>query len=244
MLKKYCLLLAVILLIALTTSAQTRILNGYLKDSITLLPIANGTVMNESSKTSIVSDRRGFFRLPVKPNDFIYAYGKSYNYDTLSYSYLTQDTVTIFLSFAGNILPAVTVKGQYSKYQLDSMQRREDFDKGRPVAKTFSTSHPSGFGLTLNLDKLLQKKYRYQKRDEQLFSTLEKMAYVDYRYSPHVVNYYTGLKGDELQNFMKLYTPSYEWLRQHTANEDVLYYINDKLKAYHKNQKTPQKSSK
>ncbi len=58
------------------------------------------------------------------------------------------------------------------------------------------------------------------------------MAYIDYRFSPHVVAYYTGLKGDELRNFLRFYTPDYTWLRQHLSDEDVLYYLNDKLKIY------------
>ena len=31
---------------------------------------------------------------------------------------------------------------------------------------------------------------------------------------------------------MNRYTPTYEWLRQHTTNDEVLFYINDKLKLF------------
>lgn len=207
--------------------------NGFLRDSVTLFPIANGTITNTATHKKVNSNQNGFFKIEAAPNDFIYASAKSYHFDTLKYSFIFTDTITIYLSFSGNVLPAVTVKGQYSRYQLDSIDRRKEFDKSRgTVLKTLSTNHPSGFGLTFNLDKVFKDKYKYRKRDERIFSTLEKTAYVDYRYSPNVVNYYTGFKGDELRKFMKLYTPSYEWLRQHTSNEDVLYFINEKLKEY------------
>lgn len=98
--------------------------------------------------------------------------------------------------------------------------------------KTFSSSHPSGFGLTFNLDKVFKKKYRNREKDEDMFDKREKMEYVYYRYSPYIVNYYSGLKGEALQKFMRQNTPGYDWLRQHLSNEDMLYYINDRLKAF------------
>jgi hypothetical protein len=223
----------IFIFIALAGSSQRKMVNGFLRDSVTLFPIANGTITNSTLRKTVKSDNNGFFKLEAGPNDFIYASAKSYHFDTLKYSLMFTDTITIFLSFSGNVLPTVTVKGQYSKYQLDSIERKKDFDQSRGTElKTLSTNHPSGFGLTFNLDKVFKKKYRNQKTDERLFHTLEQMAYVDYRFSPNLVAYYTGYKGDKLKKFVNLYTPSYEWLRQHTSNEDVLYYINDKLKTY------------
>ena len=47
-----------------------------------------------------------------------------------------------------------------------------------------------------------------------------------------MVAQYTGLKGDALRDFMYRYTPSYQWLREHPTNEEVVYYISEKLKLY------------
>ncbi len=224
-----------VILIAISSNvnAQARVMNGYLLDSITHFSIANGTVTNATSKKSVHSNEKGFFRLEAAPNDFIYAFAKSYRYDTLVYSLIFNDTITLYLPPLGNILPNVTVTAKYNKYQIDSIERRTAFEQLRGTRmKTFSTSHPSGFGLTFNLDKIFQKKYKNQKRQEHLFGVTEQMAYTDYRFSPHIVAYYTGLKGDELKNFLHRYTPSYTWLRQHPSNEDVMYYLNEKLKVH------------
>lgn len=225
--------LSIFILFTITVSAQRKVINGFLRDSATLFPIADGILTNSTINKTVKSDRNGFFKLEVGPNDFIYASAKSYLFDTLKYSLMFTDTITLFLSFAGTVLPEVTVKGRYSKYQRDSIDRRKEFEESRGTPlKTLATNHPSGFGLTFNLDKAFKKKYKNLERDEKLFTTLEKMAYVNYRFSPNQVAYYTGFKGDKLKNFMSLYTPSFEWLRQHPSNEDVLYYINDKLKVY------------
>jgi len=226
-------ILFVLVFISLKINAQPKILSGYLLDSITHFPVINGTINNVTSKKKVYSDDKGFFRLQALPNDFIYASAKSYHHDTLTYSFMFTDTITIFLSPSENILQNVTVTTNYSKYQLDSIERKTSFEQsmGKP-AKTLSTDHPSGFGLTFNLDKVFEKKYKYRKRDERMFDTREKMAYVDYRFSPQIVAYYTSFKGDTLKNFLYRYTPDYDWLRQHPTNEDVMYYINDKLKAF------------
>lgn len=230
---KQGLTIVISILITATATGQPKLINGFLRDSTTLFPIANGTITNSTINKSVKTDNNGFFKIEAGLNDFLYLSAKSYHFDTLKYSLMFTDTITVYLSFAGNVLPAVTVKGQYSRYQLDSMERKKEFDESRgTVLKTLATNHPSGFGLTFNLDKVFKKKYRNQKSDEQLFTTLEKMAYINYRFSPNLVAYYTGYKGDKLRDFMNRYTPSFKWLRQHTSNEDVLYYINDKLKVY------------
>lgn len=230
---KYGCAFIIVFFIAVAGFAQQRVVNGFLRDSVTLFPIANGTITNATIKKTVKSDNNGFFRLEASPNDFIYASAKSYHFDTLKYSAMFTDTITIFLSFSGNVLPTVTVRGQYTRYQLDSIERRKDFEESRgTVLKTLATNHPSGFGLTFNLDNVFKKKYRNHKSQERVFTTLEKMAYVNYRFSPNLVAYYTGFKGEKLRSFMTLYSPSFEWLRQHPSNEDVLFYINDKLKAF------------
>ncbi len=231
---KSCFFLIILSIISFKIQAQSHMISGYVLDSLTHFAIANSSITNAASKKSVLTNEKGFFRLQAAPNDFIYAVAKSYHYDTLVYSYIFTDTITIYLSPAGNILPNVTVTTKYTKYQLDSIERRNSFeqDMGKPM-KTLASNHPSGFGLTFNLDKLFQKKYRYRKRDEHMFDVREKMAYVDYRFSPHIVAYYTRLKGDTLRNFLNKYSPGYDWLRQHPSNEDVMFYINDKLKTYH-----------
>lgn len=231
---KSCFLLIILAIISFKTNAQQRVISGYLLDSLTHFAIANGTITNANDKKSVNTDEKGFFRLNVAPNDFIYATAKSYHYDTLVYSYLFTDTITIYLSPAGNILPNVTVTTKYTKYQLDSIARKDTFeqDMGKPM-KTLSNDHPSGFGLTFNLDKVFKKKNRNRDKAEQSFNAREKLAYVDSRFSPQIVAFYTRLQGETLRNFLKKYTPDYNWLREHPSNEDVMFYINDKLKIFH-----------
>lgn len=222
------------------TAVQAQVINGYLRDSITHYPIGGGTITNATNGRSVKTDGRGFFRLRAAPNDRLYAVANAYRFDTLTYSPLFSDTIIIYLAPTGAVLPTVTVAAEYSRYQLDSIARRKAFEAARgPELRTIASTPSTGFGLTINMDKFWKKEAKEKKRIERAYQQSEKETYVYYRYSPELVAYYTGLKGDELKAFMQRYTPSYEWLRQHPTNEDVMYYLNEKVKEYKAGRRKP-----
>jgi hypothetical protein len=232
MFKPYCFLIILIFTTSIAT-AQRRWLNGYLRDSATHFPIAGGTVKNSNTNKRILTDAKGFFRLEVSPNDVVYALAPSYRYDTLTYSILFTDTITIYLPPAGIVLPTITVTASDNKYKIDSMNRRREFEENRGnMVRAVSGTNSSAFGIGINLDRFFKKEYKNKRKYEKSFYEAEKVAYVNYRFSPHLVAYYTGLKGDDLRDFLYRYTPSYEWLRQHPTNEVVFYYINEKIKEF------------
>ncbi|HVG42081.1 MAG TPA: hypothetical protein VM888_10770 [Chitinophagaceae bacterium] len=231
MLKPFYLFLLLILF-SIGSTAQGYI-TGYLKDSITHFPIRDGTIKNSTAQQSVQTDEKGFFRLKAAPNDLIYILATAYHYDTLRYSPLFSDTVVLFLSPSGNFLPNVSVTANYTKYQLDSANRRAAFiDNRGTVVKAISGTNSGAFGVGINLDRFFKKKYRDKKDYERMYKRTEEQAYIDYRFSPQLVASITRLKDEQLKAFLYQYTPSYQWLRQHPTNDDVLYYINDRLKQF------------
>jgi hypothetical protein len=208
-------------------------LSGYVKDSITHYPIYNATVSNPNANKKVVTDKNGFFQIHAAPDDLIYFIAIAYQYDTVRTSFLFGDTLNIYLTPMGSLLPTVTVHAQYNKYQLDSMERKNRFTQIRGnTIRSASSLNEGGFGIGINLDRVFKKKYKLQKNQDRIFKINEEWAYINYRFSPTLVAYYTGLKGDNLKKFMQLYTPSYTWLRQHLSNEEVLNYINAQLKTF------------
>jgi hypothetical protein len=225
--------LLVIIFVSITAIAQPITVHGYVLDSTTHFSVAGAIITNGNTEKKVTSDSKGYFVIQATPNDFLYVVAKTYKYDTLTYSFLFKDTITIYLSPTGNILPAVTVRSQYSKYQFDSLQRKREFEESRGhQLSTLSKPNNSGFGIALNLDRIFKEKYKHKKRSDRVFTGVEQSAYIDYRFSPQLVAYYTGFKGDKLRSFMQRFTPTYEWLRHHPTNEEVMYYINDKLKEF------------
>lgn len=216
-------------------TAQTVLLRGYVKDSLTHLPLLGATLSNSATGKKVTADGTGFFSLPVSSNDLLYAVATGYRYDTLRYALLFQDTITLFLSPV-NLLQAVTVETGYRKYQLDSLQRRMDFEesRGTRLSAIDRSYNKKTFGLTFNLDRIFKNRDKDGNKAEQTLNAREKESYVRFRFSPQVVSYYTGLKSDALLAFMRQYTPSYDWLRSHPHREQLLDYLGESLKAYRK----------
>ena len=228
--QKICCLIVFVFLLSKADAQQ--LISGYIKDSLTHFPVSNVTVLNESSRKKIQSDSKGFFYLYAQPGDLLQFKGKNYHIDTLRFFSVFTDTIQVFLTPRGEMMDMVTVASRYSKYQLDSIKRKADFDEMRGTVLNTVSRPSSGFGLSLNLDRIFKRKYSNRKKEEELFKKTEIIAYIQYRFSSYLVAQYTGLKGDVLRDFIYRYTPSYHWLRQHTSNEEVVFYISEKLKLY------------
>ena len=237
-LQKKASLILFLLLFFTAATAQKRLVRGYVRDSITGVPIVNAIITNEATKKMITPDGNGFFSITASRGDLIFINAFNYDFDTIKAVSSLPDTLHITLIRTNEILPEVTVSTQgYSRYQSDSLRRHDEFvsDMGG-IGKMPKVSKADNMaaGVGINLDAFARKKTKDRDKAYSTFDYLEKQAYIDYRFSPQTVSQITGLKGDSLINFMHKYTPSYKWLRQHTTNEDVLYYVNDKMKVFAK----------
>ncbi len=238
--RKGFLLIALFVILSTMLFAQKRLIKGYVKDSITGVPITNAIISNEATKKLVTPDVDGFFSITASRGDQILINAFNYNFDTVQTSNRTPDTLFISLIRTSETLQNVTVttttKG-YNRYQFDSLRRREAFINdmgGIGKMPAVSKADNMGAGIGINLDAFARKKTKDRNKAYNTFDYLEKQTYIDYRFSPQTISQITGLKGDSLVSFMRQNTPGYDWLRQHPANEDVLYYVNDKMKTFAK----------
>ena len=219
--------------------AQKKMIKGYLKDSAMHTPLVNATITNENSRKIVNTDNTGFFSISTAKGDMLFFEATGYHFDTLHFESPIADTITIFLSELPHNLEAVTVytKGVGTQYQVDSIRRRKEFvsDVGTKM-KAFSPAN-SGAGIGLNLDAFFKKKERSKDIAYEDFEEFENDAYISSRFSYDFVGSYTGLKDEALQNFMYLYRPEYKWLRNHPSQDELVFYINEKLKLFYKRKK-------
>jgi len=223
-------------LLSLSVCAQKKIIHGTVVDSTTNRPLKNVQVTNLATNKKTTTDDNGRFSIEVAIGDMLFFTAENYHFASLKYSILMDQTIQVRMDVLAHVLPGVTVQtAGYTKYQQDSMRRVKEFNEDL-VAKPYkpvSKSHSQGFGVGINLD-FLSSREKSKRKAEKLFNEHEKDAYVNYRFSTELVSNYTGLHGDTLSRFRQLYWPDYNWLRQHTSDEDLLYYINDRLKEFYK----------
>jgi len=132
-------------------------------------------------------------------------------------------------------LPSVLV-GQLSNYQLDSIQRKEDYawlDQTHKVRLAGDQTPTDGVGIGFSPVTYFSSEQKDLRQLRQRVKSEEKDFYIDSRFPPSYVSMVTGLKGDSLQLFMVTYRPTYKFSRN-ASNEDILLYINEKLKVFHR----------
>ncbi|WP_439504384.1 hypothetical protein [Sediminibacterium sp.] len=236
---KKILLLMVISFVASNLNAQQTVW-GYLKDSISNEPIELASVTNTNKKQTVITNNNGLFKVEISKDDILSISAVGYRYYTFIYSGViaASDTIELYLVPISRNLNNVTVQNSgISQYTLDSLERDNEFKEAMispPVKAVELSNSGAGFGISLNR---LTNREKSKRKAVQLFNNSEKEAYINYRFSAAIVKKYSGLKNEALQGFVQRHRPTYDWLRKHPKEEDVKYYINDKLKADRKSNK-------
>lgn len=228
--------------ISLVSFGQKKKIWGLVKDSATKEIIEYASITNITSNKTTVSNTKGKFIVDAKEGDILSIASINHYFDTiqLTEKIFLQDTITIYLKAITQNLKEVTVTAILNRYQNDSTQRRKRFleDVGSGLIPTVSTAN-SGAGVGINLDRFSRRE-KNKRRAFQLFEMMEREQYINYRFSPQFVIRYTTLRNDSLFDFMQQYRPTYKWLRKHVSEEDLKYYINEKLKLYFKRKESEQ----
>ena len=195
------------------------------------------SIHNITEQRYDLSDGDGSYRIPAAPGDHIAFSSVGYMADTLT---VTASLLTafcpVYLDIRAQTLQAARV-GEFSNYQLDSMDRRKEYawvydhDNTPKVAK--DRQGADGVGVTFNIFRNTSSAAKQRISLKKRLEKEEEDYYVDSRYNKDYVTKITHLKGDSLKEFMQRYRPSYEYCRK-AANVDILIYINDSYKQYMK----------
>ncbi len=217
-----------------TSNAQvTGFFSGLIKDSITQQPISYTSISNLTTGKTVIANKGGFFKIEAKQGHLISIIAAEYKFDTLflNAARLAKDTFVVFLPPLTHELEGVTVKSKYNPYQVDSIERKTSFDiiNGKPKSQFDIANSGAGLGISLDYLSSHEKKKR---RSLDIFEQMEQEAYIDYRFNVKTVSKYVTLSEDSLLLFIQQYRPTYEWVRKHTREEDILYYVNDKIKGF------------
>ena len=179
-------------------------LTGRIYENKTRIPLAGISIMNLKSRTMAVSDQNGIFAIRAHIGDLVTFSGFSYVPDTLFVKDL--GTVEIFLNLKQNLLKGVTVTGSETKLgNLTAARTPTPFGGQTVVYQTDADGNAKG-GLQFNLfdshsDANKRKKETQLGKDED---TKQEIARV---FSPENLKDYVPLTGQEMDNFIILYTP-------------------------------------
>ena len=219
-------------LVATKANAQI-VVSGTVYDS-TKFYVIPGVDVFSTSGAKTLTDSLGAYHITVSQNDslsFFYN-GKS----TVKFPVATLNNYTAF-----DISIRIRVKEKYKllkgvtvfsdTYKSDSLENRVTYSKvfGREKP-TIRSNYEQGGPAGLDLDELIGI-FQFKKNKQNLaFQNRlvqdEQERYIDYRFSPKTITRITGLRGDSLLRYRKLYRPSYFFVTTSTLAEFYEYILN------------------
>lgn len=193
------------------------------------------TVLSTSGKGTI-TNAEGHYEIEVTEKDSIW------------FSYLNKPTVKFpvlkisnpfgfDISLQVNIPVLKEVKVRPRNYRADSLQNREDyakiFDYQKPKIKTVTPQYGAAAGF--NLDEIINM-FRFKRNKSMLafqrrLLLEEKEKFVDHRFNKALVRRLTSLTGNELDSFMLIFKPPYEFTLL-TSDYEFQEYIKEAYRRY------------
>ena len=208
-------------------------ISGTVYDSSKLYVIP-GVNVYSTSGSSTITDSLGAYHINVSEADslsFFYK-GKS----TVKFPVIKMNNYTAFdISLRVRVyekyklLQGVTVFS--NTYQRDSLENRlsysKIFDREKPtIRSTYEPGGPAGFDLDELIGIFQFKKNKQNLAFQRRLVEDEQDRYVDYRFDSKTITRITGLHGDTLLKYKKLYRPSYFFVTTSTIAEFYEYILN------------------
>lgn len=239
--KIYCLFVCLLILFTFRSSAQVTV-KGNVYDASKLYSVPN-VMVKSTSGASDVTDSAGAYKIQVAKSDSIY-----FTYNGKSTLRFPVKDIKDYSAFDISIQAKVQQKYKLlnpvtiytPNYQLDSLENRQEYAKifGDDRQGFHSTYDPGG-AAGLDVDALIGMFQFRKNKERQAFRNRllqqEQDNYVDYRFSSKTITRVTGLTGDSLETYKKLYRPSYYFTSTSTLTQ-FYQYILETAYAFRKNE--------
>ncbi len=237
--------LAVLLSAPLALAAQSDVmLQGVVYDSTRMRVIPSVRVASTGGRVAY-TDTLGQYRILVAPKDSVsFTYrGRTTNlFPVRDIRYPQGFDISLQVTVADvykTLKEVIVIKKTYRQDSVENRERyRKVFDFERGISIT-SGGMEGGVGVGIDPNSLINLfRFRYRKSMTNLQNRLlleEAEKFVNQRFHKNLVRNLTGLQGEDLDHFMVVYRPSYEFTAM--AQEYQFYqYILDASRLYRKGQ--------
>lgn len=202
----------VLVTICSPVSAQFKV-KGTVYDSSRTFPLEAVSVLSSSGRGTS-TDSNGHYVIEVSEKDSIwFSYlGKP----TIKYPVLKMDDPLHFdisIQIAVTVLKEVKVKQK--NYRMDSIQNRIDYAKAFNYEKPKIKPTMSGLGVGFDVDEIIRmfqfRKNKYALKFQQRLIQEEQDKFIDHRFNKPLVRRLTNIPPEQLDSFMAVYRPSYQY---------------------------------
>ena len=208
---RYLLMLCIGLL-SLNVKAQQNIIRGQVVETGTNTKMPEVLVRNTNSSQVTFTDNSGNFKLNGAVGNIVIFSSPGYVSDTLYIADLTAKKIV--MTPLGIALRQVNVRGQ-------RFDPKSEYAQVYQRSKVYALSPTTWFGKDAKDARRLKKYFAKEVQERQIDSVFTKVY----------VGSLVPLKDRELEVFMNLYRPTYEFVRSNNG-ESMAAYINDSYKKY------------
>jgi len=203
------------------------IIRGIILEKGSSQRMAGVTITNIRTRRSTPSDLNGNFGIEARVGDSLVFSKLGFHTDTAEI--ITLSEILIDMTPTSIRLDAISVQGRNKEGKLNEVmeayRRQGIYSEGKPKVLGYL------FQPLTSLYETFSKSGRQARRFRSYMSSELEAVEVDRIFSRYRVSSLTGLHGEDLQNFMQTYRPSYEELR-YWNEYDVTRYIKKSAEAF------------
>ncbi|MEN5086639.1 hypothetical protein ABE426_09240 [Sphingobacterium faecium] len=216
-----------------TAIAQKKI-EGIVSDFHTKQRISKVTIRNVRTNEEVYNNTKGEFSILAEKGDALIAISREYFPDTVVVS--MSPVILFHLKRESIYIDEVSVVAKKDPDEI-LKKAKTDYEKAFRLSESgdlFSVGQ-NGAGLSINsIYSLFSREAKNSKRLKKLIENDYKDNVIEYKFSTQLVSRTTGLTGDELDKFRRIFKPSYFFIISCTQYE-LTNYIKDCYQKYQKN---------
>jgi len=214
-------------------------IEGIIFDKDTKERVARTSILNNSTGKSFYDDLKGEFKVDAIPGDRLIFIKENYFPDTVVIK--STDNIAVYLRRRAIPLMEVTIRDSLATPQQRLDATHKEFRKayGPNAYSDFLSTAPGG-GAGISIDALWNSISRSGQNAQHLQGLIQadyEQNVIDYRFNRSYVGNITGLKDQELTNFMARYRPGY-YMVTHASDYEFINYVLNSLKRYRRNKRT------
>lgn len=202
-------------------------MQGKILDHNTKLPVKDVQVLNVHTGDVMVCDEEGVFKMSVTGGNLVEFRKDGYKIIRVRVpeGKLPSYFKVIMQEAGTEVVDYVYARGAAPDYKTDSMRYRRIYGSTLDVPKL------TGLDVIRHPFSAMSKKNQQIWAFQDEYKWYQEQKYIDYTFNEDLINKVTGLGGDSLQSYMRMFRPTYKYLR--SMNEYAyLNYIKTTVDAY------------
>ena len=209
-------------------------ISGTVYDSTKTIPVRDVQVKS-SSGTQAFTDTAGHYEIVTTDKDsltFIYLNKPTAKFAVKQIKNIGSFDIALHVRLTEKFKTLKEVKVYTKNFRQDSMENRQAYKKifGYEKPGVATSINPGSGAVGMDLDEFINI-FRF-KRNRQLRKMLDRLLeqeqenYIKYRFNKTTVKRITRLEGADLDNFMELYRPGFEFTQMATTVQFYQYVLN------------------